>query len=139
MHAILANDYGGPEVMSWTELPDPVLRPGEALVRLRVAGVNFMDTGVRRMPLPGWSVPTVLGVEGAGEITALGEGVGDLAVGDRVAWYYHQGSYADLLAVPADSLVRVPDEITDETAAAVMMQGLTANHLTTETYAIQSG
>jgi len=50
MHAILANDYGGPEVMSWTELPDPVLRPGEALVRLRVAGVNFMDTGVRRYP-----------------------------------------------------------------------------------------
>jgi len=118
MHAILANDYGGPEVMSWTELPDPVLRPGEALVRLRVAGVNFMDTGVRRMPLPGWSVPIVLGVEGVGEITALGEGVDNLAVGDRVAWY---------------------DTITDETAAAVMMQGLTANHFITETYAIQPG
>ena len=99
MHAILANDYGGPEVMSWTELPDPVLRAGEGLVRLRVAGVNFMDTGVRRMPLPGWSVPTVLGVEGVGQITALGEGVDNLAVGDRVAWYYHQGSYAEQLAI----------------------------------------
>jgi NADPH2:quinone reductase len=139
MHAILVSDYGGPEVMSWTELPDPVLRPGEALMRLRVAGVNFMDTGVRRMPLPGWSVPTVLGVEGVGEVTALGEGVGDLAVGDRVAWYYHQGSYAEQLAAPADSLVTVPDAIDDETAAAVMMQGLTANHFTTETYAIQPG
>jgi NADPH:quinone reductase len=139
MHAIAISDHGSPEVMSWTELPDPVLGPGEALVRLRVAGVNFMDTGVRRMPLPGWSIPTVLGVEGIGEVTALSKGVGDLAVGDRVAWYYHQGSYADRLAVPADSLVRVPDQIDDETAAAVMMQGLTANHFTTETYAIRPG
>jgi NADPH:quinone reductase-like Zn-dependent oxidoreductase len=139
MHAILASDYGGPEVMSWTELPDPLLRRGEALVQLRVAGVNFMDTGVRRMPLPNWSLPTVLGVEGVGEITALGDDVDNLAVGDRVAWYYHQGSYAEKLAVPADSLVRVPDKVNDETAAAVMMQGLTANHFTTETYAVQPG
>ena len=139
MHAILALAYGGPEVMLWTELPDPMLRPGEALVRLHVAGVNFMDTGVRRMPLPGWSLPGVLGVEGAGEITALGEGVDNLAVGDRVAWYYNQGSYAEQLAIPADSLVTIPDRIDDETAAAVMMQGLTANHFTTETYAIQPG
>jgi NADPH:quinone reductase-like Zn-dependent oxidoreductase len=89
--------------------------------------------------LPGWSVPTVLGVEGIGEVTALGDGVRGLAVGERVAWYYHKGSYAEQIAIPADSLVRVPDDIPDETAAAVMMQGLTANHVTTETYPIRPG
>lgn len=139
MHAILVRHYGGPEVMTWAALPDPVPGPGEALVRLGVAGVNFMDTGARSRLLPGWSVPTVLGVEGMGYVTALGEEVRGLAVGDRVAWVYHMGSYAELLAIPAESLVKVPDDIDDETAAAVPMQGLTANHVTTETYAIQPG
>jgi NADPH2:quinone reductase len=139
MHAIFVGDYGGPEVMTWTEVPDPVPGPGEALVRLGVAGVNYMDTGVRTMPMPGWSVPTVLGVEGMGYVAALGEGVQGPAVGERVAWYYHKGSYAEQLAVPANSLVKVPDEVDDETAAAVMMQGLTANHFTTETYAVKPG
>jgi NADPH:quinone reductase len=66
VHAIFVAEYGGPEVMTWTEFPDPAPGPGEALVRLAVAGVNFMDTGARTRPLPGWSVPTVLGVEGMG-------------------------------------------------------------------------
>ncbi|MFG1706754.1 quinone oxidoreductase family protein [Nonomuraea sp. M3C6] len=139
MHAIFVGNYGGPEVMTWTELPDPVPGPGEALVRVGVAGVNYMDTGARTTPLPGWSIPTVLGVEGMGYVTALGGGVLDLAVGDRVAWYYHKGSYAEQVAVPADSLVKVPEYVDDETAAAVMMQGLTANHFTTETYPIKPG
>ncbi|HZX08961.1 quinone oxidoreductase [Kribbella sp.] len=139
MHAVFVREYGGPEVMTWTEFPDPVPGPGEVGVRLRVAGVNFMDTGVRRMPVRTWSVPTVLGVEGAGVVTALGAGVDGLAIGDRVAWRYHRGSYAEQLAIPAEALVRVPDEIDDETAAAVLMQGLTANHFTTETYAIRPG
>ncbi|HZA08899.1 MAG TPA: quinone oxidoreductase, partial [Mycobacterium sp.] len=64
MRAIYIGEYGGPEVMTWTDMPDPTPGPGEALVRLRVAGVNYMDTGARTRPLPGWSVPTVLGVEG---------------------------------------------------------------------------
>ncbi|MFD5248369.1 quinone oxidoreductase family protein [Amycolatopsis sp. NPDC058340] len=139
MHAIHISEYGGPEVMAWAEFPDPVPRAGEVGVRLRVAGVNFMDTGARKMPLPTWSVPTVLGVEGMGVVTALGPGVEDFAVGDRVAWRYHKGSYAERLAIPARSLVRVPGDIDDETAAAILMQGLTANHFTTETYAIQPG
>ncbi|WP_228708278.1 zinc-binding dehydrogenase [Amycolatopsis keratiniphila] len=139
MHAIHISEYGGPEVMTWTEFPDPVPNDGEVAVRLGVAGVNFMDTGARKMPLPTWSVPTVLGVEGMGIVTALGSGVEDFAVGDRVAWRYHKGSYAERLAIPARSLVRVPDDIDDETAAAILMQGLTANHFTTETYAIQPG
>ncbi|MEV0701978.1 quinone oxidoreductase [Saccharopolyspora sp. NPDC050389] len=139
MHAIFVREHGGPEVMNWTEFPDPAPGPGEVGVRLRAAGVNFMDTGVRKMPVPTWSLPAVLGVEGMGVVTELGEGVHGLAVGDRVAWYYHQGSYAERLAIPADSLVRVPDDVDDEVAAAIMMQGLTANHFTTETYAIRPG
>lgn len=139
MHAIHIREYGGPEVMTWTEFPDPVPGPGEVGVRLRVAGVNYMDTGARRMPLPAWSVPTVLGVEGMGTVTAPGPDVTGFAVGQRVAWYYHQGSYAEQMAVPAAALVPVPDDIDDETAAAVLMQGLTANHFTTEAYAVQPG
>ncbi|MYS83306.1 quinone oxidoreductase family protein [Embleya scabrispora] len=139
MHAIRIQEHGGPEVMRWTELPDPSPGPGEALVRLGAAGVNYMDIGARREGGPGWAAPLILGAEGMGYVTALGEGVRGLAVGDRVAWFYHPGSYAELLAVPADSLVKVPDGIGDETAAAVMLQGLTASHLSTETYPIGPG
>ncbi|MFI7452701.1 quinone oxidoreductase family protein [Nonomuraea sp. NPDC049714] len=139
MHAIRISEYGGSEVMSWAELPDPVPRPGEVLVRLGVAGVNYLDVGARTGPAPGWAMPAILGVEGMGYVSALGDGVRDFAVGDRVAWYYRPGSYAERLAIPAESLVRVPEEVEDETAAAVMMQGLTANHLTTETYRIRPG
>ncbi|MFE2910548.1 quinone oxidoreductase family protein [Kitasatospora indigofera] len=139
MHAIRIEKHGGPEVMQWTELPDPVPGPGEVLVRLRAAGVNYMDVGARAVGGPGWAAPAVLGVEGMGHVTSLGEGVRGLAVGDRVAWFYHPGSYAELLAVPAEALVKVPDGIDDETAAAVMMQGLTASHLSTETYPIGPG
>ena len=98
-----------------------------------------MDTGTRSRPLPEWSVPAVLGVEGMGYVAALGDGVRGLAVGDRVAWVYQPGSYAEQLTVPADSLVKVPDDVDDETAAAVMMQGLTASHFTTETFAVKPG
>jgi NADPH:quinone reductase-like Zn-dependent oxidoreductase len=139
MHAIRIEHHGGPEVMTWTELPDPEPGPGEVLVRPTALGVNYMDVGARAVGGPGWNTPVVLGAEGAGQVVALGDGVTELAVGDRVAWYYHPGSYADLLAVPVASLVRVPADLTDETAAAVMMQGLTANHFTTETYAIRPG
>ncbi|GGL61604.1 oxidoreductase [Streptomyces fumigatiscleroticus] len=136
MHAIHITEHGGPEVMTWTEFPDPTPGPGEALVRLGAAGVNYMDVGAREVGGPGWAAPTTLGVEGMGYVTALGDGVDGLAVGDRVAWFYHPGSYADLLAIPADSLVKVPDEVPDEIAASVMMQGLTAHHFTTGTYAV---
>ncbi|MEO3789536.1 quinone oxidoreductase [Nonomuraea sp. B10E15] len=139
MRAIRVSEYGGPEVMSWAELPDPEPRPGEVLVRLGVAGVNYMDVGVRTGPAPGWTLPAIVGVEGMGYVAALGDGVQGFTAGDRVAWYYHRGSYAERLAIPAESLVRVPENVDDETAAAVMMQGLTANHLTTETYPIRPG
>ncbi|MGW3076429.1 MULTISPECIES: quinone oxidoreductase family protein [unclassified Kitasatospora] len=139
MHAIRIEEHGGPEVMRWTELPDPVPGPGEALVRLGAAGVNYMDVGARAEGGPGWAAPAVLGAEGMGHVTALGAGVDGLAVGDRVAWFYHPGSYAELLAVPAASLVKVPDGVPDEVAGGLLMQGLTASHLSTETYPIAPG
>ncbi|MER7765823.1 quinone oxidoreductase [Kitasatospora sp. NPDC096140] len=139
MHAIRIEEHGGPEVMRWTELPDPVPGPGEALVRLGAAGVNYMDVGARTQGTGGWAAPAVLGAEGMGYVTALGPGVDGLAVGERVAWFYHPGSYAELLAVPAASLVKVPDGVPDEVAGGVLMQGLTANHLSTETYRIGPG
>ncbi|MFJ4850426.1 MULTISPECIES: quinone oxidoreductase family protein [unclassified Streptomyces] len=139
MHAIRIEKHGGPEVMTWTELPDPVPGPGEVLVRLAAAGVNYMDTGIRQHGATGWTAPLVLGAEGEGRVVALGEGVDGPAVGDRVAWYDHQGSYAELIALPASSVVKVPDGIADGTAAAVMLQGITAHHMVTETYPVGPG
>jgi NADPH:quinone reductase len=139
MHAIVARELGGPEVLRWTESPRPVAGAGEVVVRLVAAGVNYMDTGVRSTPTAGWSLPIRLGVEGMGRVAEVGAGVEEFGVGDRVAWFYQPGSYAEYLAIPARVLVGVPDFVDDETAAAVMMQGLTANHFTTETYPVKAG
>lgn len=139
MHVIRIEEHGGLEAMSWTEVADPVPGPQEALVRVTAAGVNYMDTGIRQNGATGWSAPLVLGAEGAGRVVALGQDVDDLNVGDRVAWYYHPGSYAERLAIPARSLVRIPEGISDEDAAAVMMQGITAHHFVSGTYRVQPG
>jgi NADPH2:quinone reductase len=138
MRTIHIERHGGPEVLNWTSLPDPTPGPGQAVVRPSAIGVNYMDIGARETGMGGWGAPVTLGVEGAGRVVAVGDGV-ELAVGDRVAWFYVPGSYAELVLAPAEHLVKVPDDIDDETAAAVMMQGLTANHFTTETYAIKPG
>jgi NADPH2:quinone reductase len=138
MKAIMMNRAGGIEVLEMVDRPDPVPRPGEALVEVAAAGVNFMDTAVRRgqfwteMPLPRY-----LGVEGMGRVLGVGDGVHSVQPGQRVAWVYAPGSYAERLALSADALVRVPDVIDDRTAAAVMMQGLTASHFATNFYSVQ--
>jgi NADPH:quinone reductase len=138
MKTIVMNRAGGTEVLEVAERPDPVPGPGQALVEVAAAGVNFMDTGVRRgrvwteMPLP-----RSLGVEGAGRVLAVGEGVTSVQPGQRVAWVYAPGSYAERIALAADALVPVPDVIDDRTAAAVMMQGLTASHFATNFYRVQ--
>jgi NADPH2:quinone reductase len=139
MRTIRIERHGGPEVLAWTEVPDPTPGPGQAVVTPTAIGVNYMDIGARETGIGGWAAPVTLGVEGAGRVVAVGDGVDDLAVGDRVAWFYVPGSYAEQVLAPASSLVKLPDDIADETAAAVMMQGLTANHFTTETYAIKPG
>jgi NADPH2:quinone reductase len=133
MKSVAMTAIGGTEVLEILDLPAPVPGPGEVLVDIAASGVNFMDIGIRQgmawleMPLP-----RVLGVEGAGRITALGQGVTDFAVGQRVAWVYAPGSYAERIVIPVTSVVPVPDDIDDRTAASLMMQGLTASHFATD-------
>lgn len=140
MKAIVMTRPGEPDVLEVVERPDPVPGTGEVLVQVAAAGVNFMDTGVRRgMAWTDKTDPKVLGVEGAGRVLAVGPDANEFQPGDRVAWVYAPGSYAEKIAIPASSLVRVPNEIDDRTAAATMMQGLTASHFATDFYPVQPG
>lgn len=138
MRAILANQAGGPDVLSLVEQPDPEPGPGQLLVRTAAAGVNFRDiyerSGVYPMPFP--HVP---GAEGAGTVLAVGDGVSGFAVGDRVAWADARGSYAELVVVPAEQALPVPDGVELEVAAAVPLQGMTAHYLVTSTFPVQRG
>jgi NADPH2:quinone reductase len=140
MKAIVVAELGGPDVLRLRDQPVPVPGPGEIVVDVSVAGVNFMDTGTRR---PGTAatraVPFVPGVEGAGRVAGLGPGVSDVGPGDRVAWVYAHGSYAEQVVLPASAAVPVPDGIADDVAASVMMQGLSANHFATEAAPVQPG
>ncbi|MYN09852.1 zinc-binding dehydrogenase [Massilia sp. FT127W] len=140
MKAVVMNKIGGIDAMAHMERPEPVAGAGEVLVQVAVAGVNFMDIGVRQgMAWNEMPNPKILGVEGAGRVLALGEGVEGFTLGQRVAWVYAPGSYAEKIAIPAASLVPVPHGISDQTAAAVMMQGLTASHFATDFYPVQPG
>src|SRR5438132_13925644 len=137
MKAIVMNGTGGHEVLKPVERPDPVAGPGEALVEIAFAGVNFMDIGVRQgVAWTDTPNPKVLGVEGVGRVLAVGHGVEGIAPGQRVAWAYAPGSYAERIAIPAASLVPVPVAVDDRTAASVMMQGLTASHFATDFYPV---
>lgn len=140
MKAIVIERHGGPEVLKLQPLHIHKPGPGQVLINVAVAGINFMDVGTREGYRRGnTSLPMTPGVEGAGTVAALGDGVYDFKVGDRVAWYFVWGSYAEQLLAPAHALVCLPDDISFETAAALMMQGLTASHLVYETYAIKEG
>ena len=118
------------------DVPEP--GPGQALVRVANAGVNFIDT-YHRTGLYPMDLPLTLGLEGAGTIEATGAGVEELSVGDRVAWSSVAGSYAEYLAAPAAQLVKVPDSVDLRSAAAVMLQGMTAHYLCKSTYALRAG
>src|ERR1700737_1940954 len=140
MRAIVMNGAGGREMLEFVERPDPVPGPGEALVEIAYAGVNFMDIGVRQgMAWTEIPNPKILGVEGAGRVLTVGEGVQGISIGQRVAWVYAPGSYAERIAIPATALVPIPDAIDDRVAASVMMQGLTASHFATDFYPVQPG
>lgn len=132
---------GEPTQLRWLEVPDPAPGTGQALVRLRAAGVNFVDVSQRRGPgLPPGGLPAILGREGAGEVVALGDGAARFVnLGDRVAFAPIQGAYAPLIAVPADKLIPVPAAVDDVTAAAVPLQGMTAHYLVHSTHAVRSG
>ena len=140
MRGIVMNGTGGREMLEHVKRQDPVPGPSQALVDIAFAGVNFMDIGVRQgMAWTDTPNPKVLGVEGVGRAVAVGDGVEGIAPGQRVAWVYAPGSYAERIAIPAASLVPVPDAIDDRTAASVMMQGLTASHFATDFYPVQPG
>ncbi|MGM4917727.1 zinc-binding dehydrogenase [Tardiphaga sp. 813_E8_N1_3] len=140
MRAVVMTGTGGREVLDYVERPSPLAGPGEALVEVAFAGVNFMDIGVRQgMAWTEVPNPKILGVEGMGRVLAVGDGVDGIRPGQRVAWVYAPGSYAERIAIPVTSLVPVSDAIDDRTAASVMMQGLTASHFATDFYPLQRG
>jgi len=139
MKAIRMTGPGGLEVLDYADEPDPVAGEGQVLVEVAAAGVNFMDVGARQGLMGGGYEPRILGVEGAGRILACGPGVTGFQTGQRVAWVFAPSSYAQRVVVAADALVALPDGIDDRTAAAVMMQGLTASHFATDFYPVQPG
>jgi NADPH2:quinone reductase len=138
MKAIVVERTGGPGVMTVLEGEDPGPRPGQIAVRVAAAGVNFIDV-YHRTGAYGLPVPFTPGLEGGGYVAALGEGVTGFAIGDEVAWKSVPGSYADLVVADADQFVPVPEKVAVETAAAVMLQGLTAHYLCNSVYDVQEG
>jgi NADPH:quinone reductase len=138
MKAIQIKQVGGPEVMEVAELPVPQPKAGQAVVKLAASGVNFIDVYLRegRYKSP---LPFVLGQEGAGVVTAAGADANQVKVGDRVAWTGVPGSYAEYAAVPADRLVPIPRGVSDDQAAAAMLQGMTAHYLSHDTYPLKKG
>lgn len=138
MRAIRVHRKGGPEVMQLEELPTPEPGTGEALVRVEAAGVNFMDVYVRTGAYGG-EMPLTLGAEGAGVVEAIGDGVTDVRVGQRVAWASVSGSYATHVVARAEKLVPVPDGVSTRDAAGAMLQGMTAHYLAHATFPLKRG
>ena len=138
MKAIRVHAPGGPEALQYEEIERPAPGPGQVLVKIEAAGVNFIDiyqrTGHYKVPLP-----VTLGQEAAGTVSALGPGVAEPKVGDRVAYTTVLGAYAEYAVVPADRVVVLPDGVSTKQGAAVMLQGMTAHYLATSTYALKSG
>lgn len=138
--AIRIYETGGCEVMRWEDVEPVDPNPGEALIRHEAVGLNFIDVYHRTglYPLP--SLPATLGLEGAGVVETIGEGVDEVAVGDRVAYAgVPPGAYAQVRCIPAHRLVKIPDDITFEQAAATMLQGMTARYLLKGCYPVAAG
>jgi len=137
--AIRIHTNGGPEVMKWEAVPTPEPGPGEALIKHHAVGLNYIDvyfrTGLYKAP----NMPLIIGSEGAGTVTAVGAGVTLVKPGDRVAYAGPMGGYATDRVVPADRLVKLPDAISFETGAAMMLQGMTAQYLVRRTHPVKAG
>ncbi len=138
-HAIRIHEHGGPEALRYEAVDVGAPGPGEVRLRQKAIGVNYIDTyqrsGLYKLP----SLPAIIGLEGAGDVTAVGAGISDLKVGDRVAYAGLAGGYSDERLAPADRLVKVPDSIGYETAAAMMLQGMTVRYLFRETFKVGPG
>jgi NADPH2:quinone reductase len=138
--AIVVHQIGGPEVLKFEDVEVPAPGPGQALVRHRAVGLNFVDIYVRSGVYPAPSLPYTPGTEGAGVVEAVGPNVNEVRVGDRVAYVGGPlGSYSEARVMPARVLVKLPDKIDEKTAAAAMLKGLTAEYLVNSTYAVKAG
>lgn len=138
MQAIQITQVGGPEVLTPTELPVPSPKPNEAIVQIKAAGVNFIDVYFREGRYPA-QLPFVDGQEASGVVTEVGNEVTNVQPGDRVAYTGGLGSYAEYAAVPANRLIKIPDELDFDQAAAAMLQGMTAHYLLYSTYQLKQG
>lgn len=138
MHAIVIHETGGPEVLRFEEVPTREPGPGEARVAVEACGVNFIDIYYRSGLYPA-QLPLIAGQEGAGTVEAVGPGVVDVAVGDRVAWNGQLGSYATHVVVPVTLLVPIPDGVSTRDAATALLQGMTAHYLSHSTYPLTPG
>ncbi|MCB2099709.1 MAG: quinone oxidoreductase [Rhodobacterales bacterium] len=138
--AIRIHQTGGPEVLTWENVPVGDPGPGEVRLRQTAVGLNYIDVYQRTGLYPMPNLPAVIGMEAAGVVEAVGEGVTEVAVGQRVAYADNPpGAYAEARLMPAHRLVAVPDAIDDKTAAAMMLQGMTAQYLLRRTYKVQPG
>jgi NADPH2:quinone reductase len=138
-HAIRVHKTGGPEVLQWEEVAVGDPGPGEARVRQTAIGLNYIDT-YQRSGLYKLALPSGLGGEGAGVVEAVGAGVTDIKVGDRVAYCGGPpGAYAEIRVMPADRLVRLPDGLSERTAATLMLKGLTVQYLLRQTFPLKGG
>jgi NADPH2:quinone reductase len=138
MKAIQIQKYGGPEVLTVADVPEPKPKPDQAVVKLSASGVNYIDVYFREGRYPS-ALPLVCGQEGAGTVTAVGSDTTAWNVGDRVAYTGIQGAYAEYAAVPANRLVRIPPGVSEQHAASTMLQGMTAHYLVHDSYAIRPG
>ncbi|NUP70799.1 MAG: quinone oxidoreductase [Gemmatimonadaceae bacterium] len=138
MHAIRVHEHGGPEVLTLETVDDPSPGPGEAVVRMESIGVNFIDCYFRKGQYK-TALPFTPGSEGAGTVAAVGDGVVDVVVGDRVASQNFVGAYAELARARADRLVPLPDGLSARDGAAAMLQGMTAHYLAASTHTLQAG
>ncbi|MEX0766802.1 MAG: quinone oxidoreductase [bacterium] len=138
MNAVRIHQPGGPDALRYDEVPTPLPAEGEALVRLRAVGVNFIDI-YHRSGQYSLSIPAIIGQEGAGVVDSVGSGATEVTPGDRVAFANVPGCYAEFATVPAWRCVKIPASLTFEQAAAAMLQGMTAHYLSHTTYPIRQG
>jgi NADPH:quinone reductase len=138
MKAIQVQKNGGPEVLTLVDIPAPRPKPNEAVVKISAAGINFIDVYIRDGHYPS-TLPFIIGQEGSGIVSEVGADVKTFKPGDRVAYTGIRGSYAEYAAVPADRLVLLPPGITEQQAAAAMLQGITAHYLVHDTYPLKKG
>ena len=139
MKAVQINEFGGADAMQYQDVADPTPGSGEAVVEIQAAGVNFTDVYSRAGINPGPPLPRTIGVEGAGVVKSVGEGVTEVAVGDQVVYCSVNGSYAEQALVPSWRLIKRPSGVDAKAGAAAMLQGMTAHYLCHSTYPVQKG